>query len=274
VAALINGRKPNMDAEEFFGLLVPVTFVTLWLLESIRPARKFPQPRRRRWLGVGFFVLLALVSTLLPLLIPVDWLERHRLLDGTGLGAIGGTLVGYAVLSFVNYLWHRNVHRFALPWRLFHQIHHSPQYVDMSGSALFHPTEMVVYSLLALGTTTLLLGLDPVAAAATGYVAAFYGMFQHLNVRTPRWLGYFIQRPESHCVHHQRGVHHFNFSDLPLWDMLFGTFRNPETWQGEAGFEAEASRRIGAMLAFRDVNAPDYGPASLGVKDKESLAAV
>jgi sterol desaturase/sphingolipid hydroxylase (fatty acid hydroxylase superfamily) len=54
-------------------------------------------------------------------------------------------------------------------------------------------------------------------------------MFQHANLRTPRWLGYIIQRPESHGIHHERGLHAFNYADLPLWDMVFGTFRNPRT---------------------------------------------
>jgi len=40
-------------------------------------------------------------------------------------------------------------------------------------------------------------------------------------------MGYFIQRPEAHCVHHRLGFHYHNFADLSLWDMLFGTFRNP-----------------------------------------------
>lgn len=254
-----------MTAEEILGLLVPATFVAMWLVEARWPARHFPHPRGRRAIGIGFFLLMAAVSTLVPLAIPVEWLERHRLLDGTGLGVIGGTIVGYLALSFVAYLWHRNVHRIPALWRLFHQLHHSPRYVDMSGAMLFHPTEMVVFSLLSIGTTTLVLGLDPLAAALTGYVASFYAMFQHWNIRTPQWLGYLIQRPESHCVHHERGVHHYNFADLPLWDLLAGTFRNPPAWQGEAGFEPDASARIGAMLAFADVNADDYGPASLGV---------
>lgn len=61
-------------------------------------------------------------------------------------------------------------------------------------------------------------------------------MFQHANIRTPRWLGYLIQRPESHAVHHGRGIHRYNYADLPLWDIIFGTFRNPETATGEVGF--------------------------------------
>jgi hypothetical protein len=133
-----------MQAEQFFRLLVPVTFVALWLIESIHPARKFPQPKGRCLIGIGVFILLGLVNTLVPLLIPAARLEGHRPFDGAALDVIGGMIVGYVVLSFVNCLWHRNMQRFALPWRLFHQFQHSPQVDDMSGSALFHPTEMVL----------------------------------------------------------------------------------------------------------------------------------
>jgi sterol desaturase/sphingolipid hydroxylase (fatty acid hydroxylase superfamily) len=200
-----------------------------------------------------------------PLLVPLDWLAAHRLVDGTGLGVVGGTVVGYIVLSAAMYAYHRTCHAVPLLWRLSHQIHHSPQRVDMSGSVLFHPFEMVVQTLLQLAVTLLLLGLDPLAAALTGYVAAFYGMFQHWNIRTPQWLGYLIQRPEAHCEHHRLGVHAYNYGDLPIWDILLGTFRNPRSFSGECGFESPADRRIGAMLAWRDVNQPMYGRGSRGV---------
>ena len=106
--------------------------------------------------------------------------------------------------------------------------------------------------------------LEPLAAALTGYVASFYSFFQHWNVRTPRWLGLLIQRPEAHCLHHERGVHARNFGDLPLWDMIFGTFANPADFEGEVGFEAPADRRLGAMLVFVDVNRPLNGPGTRG----------
>ena len=124
---------------------------------------------------------------------------------------------------------------------------------------------MVVQVLLQLFVTVLVLGLDPLAAALTGVVAAFYGMFQHWNVRTPVWGGYFIQRPEAHCLHHRRGVHAFNYGDLPWWDLLFGTFRNPTASADACGFDAPADRRIGAMIAWQDVNAAEYGPGSRGI---------
>jgi len=81
-------------------------------------------------------------------------------------------------------------------------------------------------------------------------------MFQHMGMKTPRWLGYIIQRPESHSVHHGKGIHRYNYSDLPLWDMVFGTFRNPREFQPEHGFYPGASGRLTEMLTFQDVTSP------------------
>ena len=30
------------------------------------------------------------------------------------------------------------------------------------------------------------------------YFTTFLSIFQHTNIRTPQWLGYIVQRPESH----------------------------------------------------------------------------
>jgi sterol desaturase/sphingolipid hydroxylase (fatty acid hydroxylase superfamily) len=217
--------------------------------------------------------LIATVGAVVPQLLPLEWMAAHRWLDGTGLGVAGGTLVGWIVLSFVSYLYHRASHAWTPLWRMSHQIHHSPQQVDVSGSALFHPFEMVVQVLLQLFITVIVLGLDPLAASLTGVVAALHGIFQHWNVRTPRWVGYFVQRPESHCLHHERGVHARNFADFPLWDMLFGSFHNPERFDGECGFDAPADRRLGAMLAWRDVNAPLLGNGSRGTRTPAAATA-
>ena len=253
-----------METTDLIGLLVPLTYLAMLAIEAFRPARAFPPRRGWRWLGVAFLLMLGTLSTIVPLALPLPWLAAHRWIDGTPLGVVGGTVVGYVVLSALAYAYHRLSHRWTPLWRLSHQIHHSPQRVDISGSALFHPFEVVMQVLMQLFVTVIVLGLDPVAAALVGYVAAFYGMFQHCNVHTPCWLGYLIQRPEAHCEHHRMGVHAHNYGDLPVWDLLLGTWRNPARFEGRCGFEAPADRRIGAMLAWRDVNADAYGPGSRG----------
>ena len=52
--------------------------------------------------------------------------------------------------------------------------------------------------------------------------------FHRANFRAPDFLTYFIQTPELHSVHHQRDVHRYNFSDLPIRDRLFGTCRDAD----------------------------------------------
>lgn len=106
---------------------------------------------------------------------------------------------------------------------------------------------------------SLCLTLAGIGAEATTVVllaTTFLSIFQHSNVRTPRWLGYFVQRPEAHSYHHERGVHDRNFSDLPLFDLIFGTFYNPRDFAPATGFYDGASTRIGELLTFRDVSQP------------------
>lgn len=253
-----------METVDLVGLLVPTLYFTMLAIEARWPARSFPPRGGWRWIGIGFLLIIATVGTAVPLLLPLQWMAAHRWVDGTSLGVVGGTAVGWIILSGVAYVYHRSAHNLPLLWRLTHQMHHSPQRVDISGSALFHPLDMVAQTLLQLFVTVVVLGLDPLAAALVGVVAAFHGMFQHWNVNTPHWIGWLIQRPEAHCEHHRKGVHARNYGDYPLWDILLGTFVNPETFNGECGFESPADRKMGAMLGFADVNRPLYGEASLG----------
>lgn len=127
-----------------------------------------------------------------------------------------------------------------------------------------HPLDLVMYIVWPFVVCLFVLGLDPVAALVVANIAGFNAFLQHANLKTPRWLALFFQRPEAHCVHHQRGLHRYNYSDLPLWDVVLGTFRNPVSWEGETGFDPPADRRYAAMLAFADVNAPIIGERSFG----------
>lgn len=254
-----------MAAADILGLMVPVTYLVMLAIEKIAPARSQPPVRGWAWLGILFLLVSGVIQTASPLLIPSDWLMRHKVLDLSGLGPVWGVVVGYGALSFVSFVWHWTAHHWNPMWRMFHQLHHAPQRVDISGAMVFHPLEQIAFALMGVAVTTLLLGLDPLAAGITGYVAAFYSLFQHWNVRTPQWLGLFIQRPEAHAAHHERGVHARNYADFPLWDIIFGSYHNPKTFSGEAGFDAPAHQRYLAMLGFVDVNASSR--AKLGRRD-------
>ena len=112
---------------------------------------------------------------------------------------------------------------------------------------------MAGFTLLGSLSLSLIVGLSPQAVTLFLFVTMFLGIFQHTNIRTPRWLGYIVQRPESHTIHHGKGLHRYNYSDLPIFDILFGTFRNPKGYEMDVGYYDGASARIIDMLLCRDI---------------------
>jgi sterol desaturase/sphingolipid hydroxylase (fatty acid hydroxylase superfamily) len=183
------------------------------------------------------------------------WLHEHRLIEGSQrFGILGGAALGYLAITFANYWWHRARHEIPLLWRLLHQIHHSPARIEVATSFYKHPLEIAANAIFGATLLLLVLGLAPESTAIAITICGVMELFYHWNVRTPRWLGYVVQRPESHCIHHERGTHNCNYADLPIWDILFGTFHNPEVFDRECGFDHDRESRLMEMLTFTDVN--------------------
>lgn len=53
-------------------------------------------------------------------------------------------------------------------------------------------------------------------------------------------------------------VHRFNFSDIPLGDRLFGTYRDAIEFMPRCGFPDGAEQTLPEMLRFRDVYESDH----------------
>ncbi len=227
-------------------------FAGLALWEFAAPGRSLPPVRGWHARALAAFVVYFLLSSYLPLL----WagtLAPLQLADLSAWPSWAAVAVGLVVYEFGAWSWHRSMHRFVPLWRVFHQMHHSAERLDVASAFWFSPLDMVTWTLLPSVVLTIL-GLPPQAATTTILIVTFLSMFQHANVRTPHWLGYLVQRPEMHTVHHARGVHDFNYADLPVIDLLFGTFRNPRGYEHATGFWPGASRRVLDMLLLRDVS--------------------
>lgn len=244
-----------LDIEKIFPLVLVGEFATFALVEALRPARPLPRVRGWKLKGVLGFLLTGATSSAVPLLY-MDWIRAHRLQNLEWLGTLGGAALAFVVLELVLYWVHRAAHR-TLLWRAFHQVHHSAERVDSFGAAYFHPLEVMVGGFVGAVVGTMLLGVSGQAAALATLVAISISFFQHTNVKTPRWLGYFVARPEGHSIHHERGVHAKNYSRIPLIDMLFGTFENPEYFSAEAGFYPGSSGRFLEMLVGIDGSVPE-----------------
>jgi sterol desaturase/sphingolipid hydroxylase (fatty acid hydroxylase superfamily) len=231
--------------------LIVLTFgLVMLVVEHWVPGR--PLERVRGWypravLLNGVQAAAAYVSTA----IWNQWFPQFALFHAGGFGFLPDALLGYVAITFVYYWWHRVRHENPFLWRWIHQIHHSASRLEVLTSFYKHPIEILINGALSPAILYILLGLNAESAALAFLLTGIAELFYHWNVRTPHWLGYVIQRPESHCVHHQRGRHRANYSDLPVWDMLFGTFENPRAQPGACGFGPEVEQRLGAMLVGR-----------------------
>ncbi len=156
--------------------------------------------------------------------------------------------IGYILITFIYYWWHRARHEIPLLWRWMHQVHHSASRLEVVTSFYKHPFEIFANGLLSSFILYSLLSLPAQAAALAVTLTGLAELFYHCNIKTPYWLGFLFQRPESHRVHHQRGLHKYNYSDLPLWDILFGTFHNPRVSPKLVGYSGQKERQLLRML--------------------------
>jgi sterol desaturase/sphingolipid hydroxylase (fatty acid hydroxylase superfamily) len=99
---------------------------------------------------------------------------------------------------------------------------------------------------------SLLLGASTTGGAWFNVFAVLGEYIYHSNLRTPRWIGYLIQRPEHHSIHHQLDVHAFNYGDITWWDRLFGTFKDADQFALQCGFPDNHEKNLGDMLVFHD----------------------
>ena len=181
------------------------------------------------------------------------WFASRRLWSIDELGTWPSALIGYFAITFVYYWWHRLRHDVPCLWRWLHQVHHSPSRIEIITSFYKHPAEILINSWISTAVLYFIVGVSAEASAYAILLTGLAEFFYHWNIRTPYWLGFLIQRPESHCVHHERGRHRDNYADLPLWDILFGTFDNPRAWNSACGFERNAEERLGEMLTGKEV---------------------
>ena len=209
---------------------------TLYVVERLRPlrARKEPGPARvGRNLAIG---LLAGATTALsewPIVEPA-----HRLAERQRLGLLRllplpraiRIALGFLLLDYTLYLWHRLNHHVPFLWR-FHAVHHIDLDLDSTTGLRFHLGELT----LAAGfraAQILLLGVDRAALRAWQQLLVASVMFHHSNVELPieveRRLVRWLVTPRMHGIHHStRGDEmDANYSSLlSCWDRLHRSLR-------------------------------------------------
>lgn len=235
-------------------ITILLIFVFCFILEKLIPGWKLPKVRT--W---PFRVILVNAIQLgVVLLAGLSWEKWLSSLSVFHLSRyvppVAGGIIAYFIATFIFYWWHRWRHEYDLLWRIFHQIHHSPQRLEVITSFYKHPLEMIANSMIGSLLVYTLLGLSMEAGAVYTLCTAVGEFFYHTNVKTPRWIGYIFQRPEMHRIHHEYEKHKNNYGDIVWWDMMFGTWSNPEEFKSSCGFDPEKEERLAEMIQLKDVH--------------------
>jgi sterol desaturase/sphingolipid hydroxylase (fatty acid hydroxylase superfamily) len=232
-------------------IIVAATAV-FFLAERLLPGRELPE-------APGWYARAALLNLSQVGVVLLAGFAWNRWLQGWSIFHVSRLmspllqgLVGWFLGTFVFYWWHRARHDLNFLWRVCHQIHHSPARIELLTAFYKHPVEIVADSVIASALMFSLLGASPEASAWFNVFAVLGEYFYHSNLRSPHWVGYFLQRPEHHSIHHQLDLHRFNYGDITWWDRLFGTFHDADDFAQQCGFPDGHERNLGRMLAFRD----------------------
>lgn len=214
-----------------------IILLTMLVLESCFPARKSKLTKRVRWLGN--FSLLIISSVVARLIVPIGVTGIALYASSQGLGLFNNINIpnwliitlSVLLLDLMIYWQHRIFHLVPMLWR-FHKVHHADSHIDASTGLRFHPIEILL-SILLKGLAVLLLGVPTIAVIIFEVALNGFALFNHTNIRLPRWLEYPLRAilitQVLHRIHHSQVVEETNSNygfSVSWWDRLFGSYKS------------------------------------------------
>jgi sterol desaturase/sphingolipid hydroxylase (fatty acid hydroxylase superfamily) len=245
---------------------IGVILVAMTLVGLIELA--IPLHKQRQWARLHFGPNLALTFITfatnivfnVALVLALSWLQSvgFGLFNMVSITPLWSTLIVVVVLDFSFYVAHVAMHKIPPFWRV-HRVHHSDPAVDVTTTIRQHPLEGVIrYAFIALFAIPL--GASPAAFAVYRIASAVNGLFEHANIRVPRWLDGVLSLvttwPNMHKIHHsrERSQTDTNYGNLfSLWDRLLSTFTSSRHGAGVIyglyGFDKPAQQTLAGLLA-------------------------
>ena len=231
----------------YWSVLPLIPFI---IAEQIWPVGEAP---RARDYGMNILISLSTVYLSMPLGIFAGlWSAQlcHLLpwkpisFTFNSIGAVPIVGPGLEILTmifvplFLHDLWfywaHRLEHKVPVLWA-FHRIHHSDERMSTATWARDHFMQESWRAFFSVFTLGLIVDLDLSEAGKAALYSNMFlfglSMFYHSAIRVQLpWFDRILVTPQVHRIHHSVGPEHYNtnFADaLPIFDILFGTYRLP-----------------------------------------------
>jgi sterol desaturase/sphingolipid hydroxylase (fatty acid hydroxylase superfamily) len=155
------------------------------------------------------------------------------------------TILQVVLFDLGYWIAHRTMHEIPLLWE-FHKTHHAAEVLTPVTSARSHPIDDLIQTNFIAGSLGLGYGVllylfgepaQPVTLLETNiiffvyFLTIFHLRHSHIWLPIRGWLGYIIQSPAHHHIHHSTAPRHLGKNlgfCLSFWDWTFGTLYVPD----------------------------------------------
>ena len=153
----------------------------------------------------------------------------------------------FAFYDLARYVSHFLHHKIKFLWA-FHEIHHSPEQLNVLTTYRFHPVEKLIEGVIIVflvgGAAGIMMANGATEAlfyyslVSSSFYALFFNMMggalrhSHIWVSWGKALSHVLISPAQHQIHHSKEDRHLDMNYgvcLAIWDWIFGTLYYPET---------------------------------------------
>jgi sterol desaturase/sphingolipid hydroxylase (fatty acid hydroxylase superfamily) len=215
-----------------FGAVLGALFVA----ERRHPLRRQKEPgpdRVGRNLTIGLLAAATTAAAEIPIVAPVQRLARRKnlgLLRQLPLPPALRIALGFLLLDYTLYLWHRLNHHVPFLWR-FHAVHHVDLDLDSTTGLRFHFGELAMASGFR-ALQIVMLGVDRETLRLWQQLLVVSVVFHHSNLELPidleQRLSAVVVTPRMHGIHHSTrpAETDSNYSSLlSCWDRIHRSLR-------------------------------------------------
>lgn len=250
---------PNFRPIELTGEMIVICLLLCFIAMSSLELR-FPKIRYTSWqtrhsyhTNISLLVFNSIVITIFSisaLLMIADRYSNNGLLSHLPSPLLKALLSLLAV-DLMLYIWHIACHRMTFLW-LFHRVHHSDTYLNVSTAFRLHFVEIFATNCLK-ALLIIVLGIDKMLVLSMETLIVLCTIFHHTNssFKYEEIMVNVMIVPLLHRVHHstERNEYDSNYGTVfSFWDRLFGTLllTQPE----KTGIKDSAPNDIFGLIKF------------------------
>ncbi len=233
--AALELRQPAGELGRYYGIYLTLLVGVMLFAETLHPLRDEWRMTRASFFRRDLVYLVIGGVTIGAANYAAGWAILHfgfpRSEAHATLPLVPAVVLAIAIPDFFWYWVHRYSHegRGRLGrwmWRM-HLAHHLPQQVYLFMHAVAHPLNTVIVRII-LTVPLFFLGFSAETLFVANLIVGLQGLVSHFNVDIRAgWLNYLLMGTELHRYHHSADPREGkNYAAvMPVWDLLFGTFR-------------------------------------------------